>query len=127
MISNGNMSKLQTAYTGLLNAQAELNRPHEDVVTLSACQAMRSSMRMMMEAYLSIHDAPASDEASISELAEMCSRRNSAFAKVAMSNLDCRDAQHCDCDGKYCLSVTHVSGCLVAAHQVKEIVWKELM
>ena len=45
-------NSLKQAEQALLSAESELNRPHEDVVTLSACQSVRTSMRDMMQLIL---------------------------------------------------------------------------
>ncbi len=51
MITEEIRNSFMQANQVLLQAQTELNRPHEDVVTLSACQSVRASMKQMMHLY----------------------------------------------------------------------------
>jgi hypothetical protein len=52
MITQEISDSLKKAYKDLFNAENELSRPMEDVVTLSACQSVRNSMKQIMELYL---------------------------------------------------------------------------
>lgn len=109
----------------LLLAQAELNRPHEDVVTLSACQSVRASMKHMMQLYLMAHSVDSNELMSLDELMSLCKKKNDVFSVVDLTNIECRGEGHENCDGKYCLSIENVSCCVTAANQLKSVVWKE--
>ena len=124
MLTKENISLLDLAFRDLRNAESELKRPHEDVVTLSACQSVRNAMRQMMDVYLAAHGIPNNDT-SLHALMEMCVRSNPAFSKVDIGNIECKGMNHSDCDGKYCLAIENVACCTSAANQVKDIVWAE--
>ena len=126
MITEDIRNLLKQSATELLNAEAELNRPHEDVVTLSACQSVRTSMRKMMQGYLTAHAISCDEKLSIEELLAACLKANEAFSEVDISNIECKGMGHEKCEGKYCLSIENVSCCLSAANGVKSIVWSEL-
>jgi hypothetical protein len=126
MLSNEINNSLKIASQQLQNAENELNRPHEDVVTLSACQNVRNSMRDMMRLYLSARSIASDPNSSLSELMGSCIRANRAFIEVDISNIECKGLGHSQCDGKYCLAIENVACCLNAGKQVKNIVWKEL-
>lgn len=126
MITAEFRNSLNQAAQTLLAAESELNRPHEDVVTLSACQSVRTSMRSMMQLYLTAHAVDNTDKTSIEELMDMCVKANKLFSAVDISNIECKGLGHENCNGKYCLSIENVNCCVTAANQVKNIVWSEL-
>ena len=116
---------LKKADSQIALAENELNRPHEDVVTLSACQSVRSSMKQMMRLYLLAHGVGSDDLNSNEDLMNACIKVNPSFSGVDISNIECKGMGHAQCEGKYCLSIENVSCCLAAAKQVKGIVWAE--
>ena len=122
MLTQENISSLDQAIRDLRNAESELNRPHEDVVTLSACRSVRNAMRQMMDVYLAANGIQNSNT-SLSAMVELCAGSNPAFSKIDMGNIECKGLNHADCDGKYCLAIENVSCCIAAANQVKDIVW----
>jgi len=126
MITDEIFYSLQSANRELLKAENELSRPHEDVVTLSACNAIRNSMKQIMRLYLFAHSANPGINASLSDLLSDCIGINKAFSTVNVTSIECKDDDHKNCDGRYCLSVENVAGCLSAAGQLKSLVWKEL-
>ena len=125
MITNEISSSLKQAFYELQNAETELNRPLEDVVTLSACQAVRNSMKQIMHIYLKTHAVAAKEGASLSELLDSCIRLNSSFSGIDVTNIECK-GDHANCNGKYCLSIESVAGCLNAANRLKDLIWWEL-
>jgi len=122
MLTNEMSNSLQSAYQELLNAENELSRPREDVVTLSACHSIRESMRLMMQIYLNVCEVPTKENSSLIELLENCKKINPKFATVDMSHVECNGIDHINCDDKYCLSMENVSNCMEAANQVNNIV-----
>jgi hypothetical protein len=126
MISDNLRNSLKLADRELMLAEAELSRPHEDVVTLSACQSVRSSMKHMMRLYLLANATETNDKMSTHELMKLCVRGSKLFNTVDISNIGCKDLSKDGCDGRYCLAIENVSACVAAARQVKAIVWKEL-
>lgn len=117
---------LQSVFRKLQTATDELSRPQEDVVTLAACQTVRNSMHEMMQIYLQARGEAPAVNPGLEQLLEQCAAHNSEFSRVDFSNIECRGVGHEQCDGKYCLSVDRVSGCLSAAGKLKEIISTEL-
>jgi len=126
MITNEMNNSLKQAFRDLLNAQIELNRPQEDVVTLSACQSVRNSMKQIMQVYLNGHGIPIKENESLADLHDSCLKINSSFAGVDLSNVECKGIGHAHCDGKYCLTIENVNSCIIGANQLKSLVWEEL-
>jgi hypothetical protein len=107
-------------------AQKEINRPHEDVVTLSACQNLRSSMRHLMIQYLLSKGVQSNELMSLEQLMDLCIISNESFSSVPISAIKCKGLHGEQCDGKYCLSVENVGCCIDAATDLKNIVLEEL-
>lgn len=126
MINEEIRISLKLADRELLLAEHELNRPHEDVVTLSACQSVRSSMKDMMRLYLLAHGVNSRGNMSLQDLMDLCIKTNGAFSTIDISEIGCKGMEHEHCDGRYCLSIDSVSSCVTAANRLKKIVWKEL-
>ena len=126
MITEEIRNSLKQAAGDLISAEAELNRPHEDVVTLSACVSVRSAMNRMLHLYLTTHAIGNDKQMSIDELLAACINANNTFSDIDISNIECKGLAHEKCEGKYCLSIENVSCCLAAANKVKAIVWSEL-
>ena len=125
MITKETSDSLIQAYRQIQNAEMELSRPQEDVVTLSVCQSARNSMKQMMRTYLSAHSIQFYDYSSLNDLLDLCVTANGAFSAVDFTNIDCKDKDHANCDGKYCTSIENVTYCINKAGQMKEIVWQE--
>ena len=126
MITKEISNSLKQACQELLNAETELNRPMEDVVTLSACQSVRNSMKQIMEIYLTGQSVEIKGNASLHDLHDSCLKINRSFADVDLSNIECKGTDHAHCDGKYCLTIENVNNCITAANQLKSLVWQEL-
>jgi hypothetical protein len=127
MITDEIRNSFKAADRSLALAQEELNRPHEDVVTLSACQSVRSSMKDMMHLYLLAHTVDNDEKASLEQLMDSCVKVNNLFSKVDIANIECKGLGHESCNGKYCLSIENVNCCLTAATQLRSIVRQEFM
>ena len=125
MFTNEMSNSLKSAERELLDAENELSRPREDVVTLSACHSIRQSMRKMMQIYLVARDIPTNENSSLIELLDACKKTSPKFASVDMSMVECNGIDHINCDGKYCLSMENVSNCMTTANQVNHIVKAE--
>ena len=126
MITEEMRKSLNQAYGDLVMAEEELNRPHEDVVTISACQLVRTSMKQMMHYYLVSHGKAYDRQMSIDDLLSACIKYNPAFSKIDITNIECKGLEHEKCDGKYCLTIESVRCCLTAANQLKATIWTEL-
>lgn len=107
-------------------AQQEMNKPHEDVVTLSACNNLRSSMRHLMIQYLLSKGVQSNEHMSLDQLMDLCIIENENFSRVHISALKCKHLEGAACDAKYCLSVENVDCCMEAATDLKNIVLEEL-
>jgi HEPN domain-containing protein len=126
MINEDIRISLRLAERELQLAEHELNRPHEDVVTLSVCQSVRSSIKDLMRLYLLANGINSHGKMSLQNLMGLCTETNKRFSAVAISDIGCKETEHEHCDHKYCLSIDSVSNCVTAANKLKKIVWEEL-
>jgi hypothetical protein len=120
------INSLLLAERQLVFAQNELKRPNEDVVTLSACQLVRSSMKHIMRLYLLAQGEDWSAQKTLDGLMNLCISKNKAFSAVDIADIECKEMDHEKCDSRYCLTIDNVGKCVNAASQLKNIVWKEM-
>ncbi len=124
METNEILTSLKKALASLEIAEFEMNRPHEDVVSMSVCYGARQSLISLLQLYLAgENSAPSSN---IKELYNECLKRDNRFASIDLTSIRCNDIQHEECEGRYCLSVDKVSECVTVAKAVKELLLEKL-
>lgn len=126
MVTNEIRNALKQAVTELSIAEFELNRPHEDVVTMSVCYSARHSLVTMLRLFLMSNDVGQIKGNTLKELLNQCIRIDNQFSKIAISEILCNELDHEACDGKYCLTVDKVNECVTVANQFKMLVLEKL-
>ena len=127
MVTNEIRLSLKQAFTELQNAESELNRPHEDVVSLSVCFGARQSLISMLRLFLNVSNSVKNTDSSINDLFNQCVKLDDRFSKIDLSAIRCNEIDHEACEGKYCLEVNKVGECVAAAKQVKLLLLEKLM
>lgn len=122
MISNAIKHSLKGAITGLKLAEHELDRPDEDVMTLSVCLSAKNSMESFMRLFLASRSVAADDRISLSGLATLCAAQDLRFSSLNLDKVLCNHLDHRECESKYCLSTRSVRDCVKAARQLKTMV-----
>lgn len=122
MVTNEIRNSLKQALTELRIAQNELDRPHEDVVTLSVCYSARHSMNTFLRLFLSSNNISYNKEMSLSELHAQCIKLNKEFSSINISDIHCNELNRTERDGKYCQTIEKVDECFVVANQFKDLV-----
>ncbi len=102
----------------LSSAEREMQRSHEDVVTHVVCHSSRQSLANYLKAYLLQNGRNVEEPAVLDDLLKQCQSINSKFNNLDISNIHCRFEAH---DSDYCLSVSQVDECLIAAKQAKDL------
>lgn len=92
-------------------AQNEMMRPEEDVVLLSACFSMKSSIRGFLEAYLSSVGAPINVEDSLETLLIKCADRNPEFRRYDLAKLQCSCDKGNSTSKTYCMDTARIAEC----------------
>jgi len=120
METNEILTSLKKALAGLEIAEFEMNRPHEDVVSMSVCYGARQSLISLLQLYLEGENLTPSKN--IKELYNECLKRDNRFAGINLTSIRCNEIHNEDCEGRYCLSVDKVSECVKVAKEVKTLV-----
>ena len=120
------INSLKNALAELRIAEMELNRPHEDVVSMSVCFGARNSLNSLLKTYLMSNNIDSATSNNTKELLNQCLEFDNRFSTLDISSMMCNELNHEGCDGKYCLSVSKVDECVTLANQVKSIVLEKL-
>ena len=126
MTTNDITISLKKTFIELRNVEDELNRPLEDVVTLSACYNVRQSMMDMMHLYLQSHSIKNHEGSSLEDLLTRCIKVNKQFSAVDLSKILCKEHDHAACTSQYCLTTEKVTDCLLVANQIKGLLVEKM-
>ena len=108
----------------LLNrAEEELNKPHEDVVTLSVCQGTKMAIDNFLKAYLLKHQVKNVEEGDLISRYQQCISFKSDFAKISLDSFDCIHDEKCSMS-EYCMSINKVSECLKVAEDFRNLIYR---
>lgn len=113
---------LKKAVENLRIAEFELNRPSEDVVTLSVCLKARQYMSAMMQLFLSSKLINHKEGESLESLLNLCKAVDPQFESINFSTVFCCELNNIECENSYCLSLEKVNNCIETANRVKLIV-----
>lgn len=119
-------NSLKQTLSELNYVENELNRPVEDVVTLSICLTSRKSINNLMRAFLNSSNINPNKESSLHDLLEECKKVDPQFSAIDMSKIFCTGHSHSQCEDKHCLSYNNVEECASVAKTVKELVLNKL-
>ena len=120
-------NSLKQVLAQLQLVELELNRPNEDVVTLTVCLGARRSISELMHIYLISNSIDNNETKSLDALLNECIKLDNEFSSVDVSKIVCKEMNTTECDGKYCLDIKNVSDCFVVANKLKTIVLNKLM
>ncbi|HQQ94901.1 MAG TPA: hypothetical protein PLQ93_10120 [Bacteroidia bacterium] len=126
MLNTELMDSLRQTLDELRTAENELNRPMEDVVTLSLCVTARKSMSDLMHIYLKINTQHSFKEQSLQDLLEGCKNHDPHFEQVSLGKIYCNSLNHSLCEDKHCLLYNNVEECMKVAGQLKQLVLQKL-
>jgi len=106
----------------LNDANDELFRPKEDVVSFLVCQNAQHAIENYLRGYLYEHDVDASLFITIDSLYQQCKKINRKFEDINLSDFRCRIY---DPDTRYCNEVSKVSKCFDIADSLDTFLRKE--
>ena len=98
----------ETAIQKLKEANDELCRPAEDVVSFMVCQNSHIAIENYLKGFLIENGIEPDASASVDSLYEQCKAVNRNFEKVNLSGFECEEHQ---LDSRFCNGVTNVSRC----------------
>lgn len=111
-----NAKKLfEKAIENLSEANKELYKPNEDIVSYSVCKHAQYAIENYLRGYLLQKGVNTVDFNTIEELFEQCKIIDKKFEKIDLSELDCKSHL---IDSRYCSQVSKVSNCFDVADNI---------
>lgn len=98
----------ETAIQKLKEANDELCRPAEDVVSFMVCQNSHIAIENYLKGFLAENGVEPGNSVSVDDLYEQCKALNQNFEKVNLSGFECEAHQ---LDSRFCNGVSNVSRC----------------
>lgn len=112
----------ESAFGNLKNANSELLRPEEDVVSFSVCKNAQFAIDHYLRGYLFTNSIDASRFETIQELYDQCKKINKEFEKITFSGFNCISSK---INSNYCNEVSKVSHCYTTADELDTFLRKE--
>lgn len=110
----------------LENSKEEINRPLEDVVTLSVCFKVRNAISEILKLFLDSISAKYNNENSLEQLFLLCKNSTKGFENIDISKVYCNNETNTNCNDKYCQSIDKVAECISVAESLKEVISKKI-
>ena len=103
---------LLNAVKKLNEANKELFRPEEDIVTYLVCKNSQFAIENYLKGFLLKNGVDSSEYKTIDSLYEQCKIINKDFEQVNLSEFECKSYQT---DSRFCNEVSKVSNCFDVA------------
>lgn len=110
------------AVKSVYEANEELCRPEEDVVSILVCKKAQLATNNFLKGYLLRNGIEPKNDITLSQLYQECLAINPNFKKIDLSNFDCRSV---NLETKDCNDVTKVSGCHITATKLENFLREE--
>ena len=119
-------AKLNKIIADIEAAEEEINRPMEDVVTLSACYKVRNSITEILKLFLDKSSVKYSSSSNLDQLYILCKTTEKEFENIDISKVYCKKENDELCGDKYCLDVNKVAECINVANELKSVILKKI-
>ena len=106
----------------LNEANQELFKPEEDVVTYAVCKNAQYAIENYLKGFLLTNGIDPDNYKTIEELYEQCKSINNKFEDIDLSDIGCK-SHHLD--SKYCNEVSKVSNCFDVADNLDTFLRRE--
>ena len=106
----------------LNEANEELFRPEEDIVSYVVCKNSQVAVENYLKGFLLQNGVDPSNFKTIDSLYEKCKSINKNFEKVNLSDFECKSHK---LDSRYCNEVSKVSNCFDIADSLDTFLRKE--
>ena len=106
----------------LNEANKELKKPKEDVVTYAVCKNAQYAIENYLKGFLLTNGVDPGNLKTIESLYEACKKINSKFEQVDLSEFNCKSG---NLDSRYCSEVSKVSSCFDAADYLDTLLRRE--
>ena len=104
--------RLEDGKKRLNEANQELYKPREDVVTYLVCKNSQNAIESYLRGYLGYKGISLIENENIEKLLNRCKLIDPNFNKIDLSMVTCKGS---DVDSRYCSEVKKVSSCFEAA------------
>jgi len=106
----------------LNEANQELFRPEEDIVSFVVCKNSQFAVENYLKGFLLQNGVDPSNFKTIDSLYEKCKSINKNFEKVNLSDFECKSHKM---DSRYCNDISKVSNCFDIADSLDTFLRKE--
>lgn len=107
----------------LNQANKELFKPEEDIVTYLVCKNSQFAVENYLKGYLLKKGVEPSENETIDSLYEKCKKINNRFENVDLSDFSCKSSH--DLESKVCNTVSKVNKCFDAADELDTFLRRE--
>jgi HEPN domain-containing protein len=112
----------EIAIAKMKEANRELYRPEEDVVSFLVCKNAQIAVQNYLRGYLMRSGIETKKEDTLDFLYDQCIELNRNFKEVDLTGFDCQGDQM---NSRYCMGVEKVSRCFEIANRVDTFLRKE--
>ena len=110
------------AVNKLNQANQELYRPEEDVVTFLVCQNAHFAIENYLKGFLMLHNIDTDNLITIDNLFEECKKINKKFEEIDLASFDCTSQE---AESRFCNANSKVSRCFEIADSLDTFLRKE--
>ena len=107
----------------LNEANKELFKPEEDIVTYLVCKNSQYAVENYLKGYLLNNGVEPNENDTIDSLYEQCKKVNKGFKKVDLSDFNCKSSRNLET--KFCEKVSKVNKCFDAADNLDTYLRRE--
>ncbi len=113
---------LKDAVKKIKEANTELCKPEEDVVSFLVCKKSQRATENFLKGFLLQNDVEPNKFKTIEDLYEQCKAINKSFKEINLSNFECKSYE---LDSKECTRLSKVSNCFSTADELDSFFRKE--
>lgn len=106
----------------LHQADEELYKPEEDIVSLVVCRSTLGSIESYLKGFLTLRGFETRKEESIGELMERCRLLDKKFRSIRIEEIDCRNQKDPDL---HCEEIEKLGACYQVADQLDTLLRKK--
>lgn len=107
----------------LNQANKELYKPEEDIVTYLVCKNSQFAIENYLKGYLLKKGMEPNENETIDSLYQKCIKINKGFENVNLSDFNCKSSN--DLESEFCNNISKVSKCLDVAEELDTFLRKE--
>lgn len=110
------------AVKNLNQANQELFRPEEDVVSYAVCKNSQFAIENYLKGFLLKNNISPKNNTTVSVLFEQCLDINPSFKKIDLSDFECKSHKT---DSRYCTELSKVNNCFDVADSLDTLLRRE--